>query len=335
MTDILTKLRDRALFRMKAFGQVPRRLYDELDYIHDNGGAEVLLLVSDLVRHLKSQGIHTSPGYGFTPCSLLCYGLGITDVDPMKWGLPFERFTRSFCQKNALWIETGTGGFEKAMEFLNCRCDYPVTLNPGNHLIVDIVFLDDPKFFTLHLGIAHNESLDILKILSASRTISPWNIDLDKKTLKIFIDGDTGDISGFSNMEQTRLIREFHPECFSDICLISSLYRPQALELIPELTRRKNENDVPSSGLSAADSVLMESYGALVYQEQAIQIEKILLRADENEAVQKLRKLAGMPFNSLYPKGHAIARTMMGVELAYYKSRVPSYYREVIEYLKK
>ena len=329
MIETINKLKDRAVFRLKAFGQVPQRLYDELDYVNDNGGADALMLISDLVRYLKSADIHVGPGYGYPTCSLLCYGLGITDIDPIRWGLPFERFTRSFNQKNDFWIETSEGGFAKALEFLNQRCDYPVSLNPGNNLVIDIVFLDDPQFFNLHLAITHNISLDIIRLLSRERTITPSKIDLDEKALEFFREGDTNDIYGFSGLEHKRLLKQFEPECFSDLYLFESLYRPEASKMIPEIIRRKTMNDIPATGIPDVDSVLMESYGALVYQEQAIKIEKILLREDENEKTAAVRKMMEVPFKSLYLKGHAISRTMMGVEMAYYKAKIPLRYREI------
>ena len=330
MTNIINKLKDRAVFRLKAFGgQVPRRLYDELDYINDHGGAEALLLLSDLVRHLKSKGIYVGPGYGYAPCSLLCYGLGITDIDPVRWGLPFERFTRSFKQENSFTIETSEGGFEKAMAFLNERCDYPVHLNPGNNLVIDIVFLDDPQFFNLHLGINCNTNLDIIKLLSKERTVKPSKIELDEKALKFFRDGETRDIRGYSNPDHIQILMQFQPECFSDIYLLDALYRPETAAIIPEVTRRKNEYDIPSTGIAEVDSVLMESYGFLVYQEQAILIEKILMRAEDSEATAKVREMLDVPIKNLYPKGHAIARTMQVVEMAYYKARIPKQYAEI------
>lgn len=329
MTDTINKPKDRAVFRLKAFGQVPNRLYDELDYVNDHGGADALLLLSDLVRHLKSEDIYVGPGYGYSTCSLLCYGLGITDIEPTRWGLPFERFTRSFNQNNEFWIETSEGGFEKAIEFLNHRCEYPISLNTEKKLVIDIVLPDDQQFFNLHLAITHNINLDIIKALSTERSVKPSKIELDKEALDFFRDGDTNDIYGFAGHEHQRLLGEFQPECFSDIYLFESLYRPDTLNLIQEIQRRKRENDIPATGLPEVDSILMESYGALVYQEQAIKIEKVLLNEDENEITGAVRKMLDVPFKSLYIKGHAISRTMMSVELAYYKARIPERYREI------
>lgn len=333
MTDTINKLKERAVFRLKAFGQVPSRLYDELDYVNDHGGADALLLLSDLVRHLKSENIYVGPGYGYSTCSLLCYGLGITDIESVRWGLPFEHFTNSFNQDNEFWIETSTGGFEKTVEFLNHRCEYPISIVPEKNHVIDIVLLDDQQFSNLHLAITHNINLDIIKALSAERTIKPSKIELDKKSLDFFRDGDTNDIYGFAGQEHQHLLKEFQPECFSDICLFETLYRHirhnGTLDMILEIQRRKRENDIPATGIPEVDSILMESYGALVYREQAIRIKQVLRSMDDDERVTAVKKMLDIPGVILYPKGHAISRTMMSVELAYYKARIPYRYKVI------
>ena len=333
MTDTINKLKDRAVFRLKAFGQVPSRLYDELDYVNDHGGADALLLLSDLVRHLKSENIYVGPGYGYSTCSLLCYGLGITDIEPVRWGLPFEHFTNSFNQDNEFWIETSTGGFEKTVEFLNHRCEYPISIVPEKNHVIDIVLLDDQQFSNLHLAITHNINLDIIKALSVERTIKPSKIELDQKALDFFRNGDTNDIYGFAGHEHQRLLEEFQPECFSDICLFETLYRHirhnGTLDMILEIQRRKREDDIPATGIPEVDSILMESYGALVYREQAIRIKQVLRSMDDDERVTAVKKMLDIPGVILYPKGHAISRTMMSVELAYYKARIPYRYKVI------
>ena len=47
------------------------------------------------------------------------------------------------------------------------------------------------------------------------------------------------------------------------------------------------------------------------------------------ERVTAVKKMLDIPGVILYPKGHAISRTMMSVELAYYKARIPYRYKEI------
>ena len=64
----------------------------ELKTIDDMGFNEYFLIVSDFVHYAKSQGIPVGPGRGSAAGSVVSYTLEITDVDPVKYGLYFERF---------------------------------------------------------------------------------------------------------------------------------------------------------------------------------------------------------------------------------------------------
>ncbi len=69
-----------------------QRLEYELDVVVKMGYAEYYLIVNDFISYAKSQGIPVGPGRGSGAGSLAAYCLGITDVNPIKYGLLFERF---------------------------------------------------------------------------------------------------------------------------------------------------------------------------------------------------------------------------------------------------
>lgn len=68
------------------------RLNYELSIIERMGFVDYYLIVADFIGYARSQGIMVGPGRGSGAASLAAYCLGITDVDPMKYGLLFERF---------------------------------------------------------------------------------------------------------------------------------------------------------------------------------------------------------------------------------------------------
>lgn len=68
------------------------RLAFELDTIHRMGFVDYFLIVHDFVAYAKAKGIAVGPGRGSGAGSLAAYCLGITGVDPMQYGLMFERF---------------------------------------------------------------------------------------------------------------------------------------------------------------------------------------------------------------------------------------------------
>ena len=68
------------------------RLEQELQIIQKTGFAGYFLVVWDFVSYARSRGIAVGPGRGSAAGSLVAYCLGITNLDPIKYGLLFERF---------------------------------------------------------------------------------------------------------------------------------------------------------------------------------------------------------------------------------------------------
>lgn len=68
------------------------RLDFELKTIHDMGYDDYFLIVWDFIRFAKERGIFVGPGRGSCGGSIVAYVLNITDVDPIKYELIFERF---------------------------------------------------------------------------------------------------------------------------------------------------------------------------------------------------------------------------------------------------
>jgi len=68
------------------------RLEYELSVIKQMGYVDYFLIVSDFIRYAKDRGIPVGPGRGSAAGSLVAYCLGITNIDPLKYNLLFERF---------------------------------------------------------------------------------------------------------------------------------------------------------------------------------------------------------------------------------------------------
>ena len=73
-------------------GTLLKRLEYELDVIHNMGYVDYFLIVWDFIHYAKSNGIAVGPGRGSAAGSVVSYSLGITDIDPMRYQLLFERF---------------------------------------------------------------------------------------------------------------------------------------------------------------------------------------------------------------------------------------------------
>ena len=85
------------------------RIEHELSVIKQTGYTSYFLIVWDVVRYAKENGFRVGPGRGSVVGSMVAYVLGITEVDPVRYGLIFERFLNSaragdfdidFCDEN-------------------------------------------------------------------------------------------------------------------------------------------------------------------------------------------------------------------------------------------
>ena len=68
------------------------RMNYELSVIEQTGFSSYYLIVSDFIRYARERGIRVGPGRGSVVGSLVAYLIGITNVDPLPYGLLFERF---------------------------------------------------------------------------------------------------------------------------------------------------------------------------------------------------------------------------------------------------
>ena len=72
--------------------EITERIEYELDVINSMGFASYFLIVGDLISYAKENKIRTGAGRGSAAGSIVSYCLGITGIEPLKYGLLFERF---------------------------------------------------------------------------------------------------------------------------------------------------------------------------------------------------------------------------------------------------
>lgn len=98
--DYLFNLCNKGLSRRLSINHISKDLYQvyfnrlgfELDVISKMGYEDYFLIVWDFIKYSKKNGILVGPGRGSAAGSLVAYSLGITEVDPIKFNLFFERF---------------------------------------------------------------------------------------------------------------------------------------------------------------------------------------------------------------------------------------------------
>ncbi|MBY7649573.1 MAG: DNA polymerase III subunit alpha [Candidatus Liberibacter europaeus] len=380
------------------------RLEFELDVIERMKFAGYFLIVSDFIQWAKSQNIPVGPGRGSGAGSVAAYALAITDIDPLRFSLLFERFLNpdrmsmpdfdiDFCQdrrdeviryvqnkygydKVAQIITFGSLQAKAALRDVGRALQMPysqvdricklVPNNPAHPVSLRQAMAEDNRFkeavledpsvdrlieISLKLeGLHRHASTHAAGIVIADRPLStlvPMYRDirsdmpvtqfnmkwvekaglvkfdfLGLKTLTVLqksIDllsrrGEIVDLSKISFDDQTtyKLLTEkgtlgifqlessgmrqalegMKPDCIEDIIALVSLYRPGPIDNISIYNNRKNGKQKIDSIHPLIDPILRETQGVIIYQEQVMQIAKLLSGYSLSEA-DVLRRAMG------------------------------------------
>jgi DNA polymerase-3 subunit alpha len=99
------------------------------------------------------------------------------------------------------------------------------------------------------------------------------NISLDdKKTFRLFSKGQTTGVFQFESAPMREYLKKLKPSCLSDLSAMNALYRPGPMDFIGEFIGRKFNRKKVVYLHPILESILKETYGVIVYQEQVIQI---------------------------------------------------------------
>ena len=181
----------------------------------------------------------------------------------------------------------------------------------------------------------------------------------DKATFKLLKAANTTAVFQLESRGMKDMLKQALPDCFEDIIALVALYRPGPMDLIPDFCRRKHGKQRVEYPHPATESILKETYGIAVYQEQVMQIAQVvagyslggadLLRRamgkkkkeemdaqravfiegalknnlNERQATELfdlLEKFAGYGFN----KSHAAAYALVAYHTAYLKAHYPA-----------
>jgi len=358
--------------------QYVERLKYELSVIKNMGFVDYFLIVYDYVLFAKKNNILVGPGRGSAAGSLVSYALGITEVDPIKYNLLFERFLnperismpdididfeytkrymvidyvkeRYGSDKVAPIMTFGTLGSKQVLrdvarvleydnnlinKFINnidakeslkdnmqkeiikkyfinypeLKKLYKIALkleglkrHISTHaagVVISSVLLDDVIPICLSnetmltgLTMEYLEELGLLKmdflalrnltiisnVLELIKENKGININLreidlnDENVFQIFKSADTEGIFQFESNGMKNVMQKLKPNCFTDLVAAVALFRPGPMQNIDSFIRRKEGKEKIDYLHPDLESVLKETYGIIVYQEQIMQI---------------------------------------------------------------
>ena len=364
------------------------RLEFELSVINKMNFGSYFLIVADFIKWAKAQDIPVGPGRGSGAGSVVAWSLEISDIDPIRFGLLFERFLNpdrvsmpdfdiDFCQdrrdevieyvkqkfgsdKVAHIITFGKLQARAALRDVGrvLQIPYPqvdkickmVPHNPANPITLkEAIDMDkelkkqgksDPnieKLISTSLkleGVNRHVSTHAAGVVIADRelvkvvalykdadsdmpivqyslkyaekiglvkfdflglktlTVISWTCKLiqqagikldiskialdDKRTYKMLSHGDCMGVFQFESSGMREAIKKIKPDHIDDLVALGSLYRPGPMDNIPSYISRKHGEEEIEYIHPLLEPVLKETYGIIVYQEQVMQIARIL-----------------------------------------------------------
>ncbi|MEZ5921785.1 MAG: DNA polymerase III subunit alpha [Parvularculaceae bacterium] len=380
------------------------RLKFELDIINRMGFPGYFLIVSDFIKWAKKHGVPVGPGRGSGAGSLVAWSLTITDLDPLRFGLLFERFLNpervsmpdfdiDFCQERrdeVIRYVQGKYGADRVAQIITFgklqaravlrdvgrvigmpfgqvdRLCKLVPANPANPVTLAEAIEVEPKLqeerdreesvaallekalkleglyrhasthaagvvigdrplqeltplyrdprsdmpatqynmkWVEPAGLVKFDFLGLKTLTVIERAaalvaksgahVDPQHLPLDdEKTFEMMGEGATVGVFQLESAGMRQTLRSMKPDCLEDIIALVSLYRPGPMENIPAYVERKQGRAAPDYLHPSLESVLEETYGVIIYQEQVMQIAQILSGYSLGEA-DLLRRAMG------------------------------------------
>ena len=362
------------------------RLDYELNTIKEMGYVDYFLIVWDFIKYARDNDIIVGPGRGSAAGSLVAYTLGITQLDPIRYDLLFERFLNpervsmpdidvDFCferRQEVIDYVVRKYGKDRVVQIvtfgtlaargvirdvgrvmdlpyamvdsiakmipqeLNITIDKALKVNSELHKLYEedeqVHTLIDmsrrleglPRHTSMHAaGVVISqkavdeyvplsrasdgsittqftmttlEELGLLKMdflglrtltviqnavrmaeKSSGKVIDMDTIDYnDKKVLDSLGTGRTDGIFQLESAGMKNFMKELKPQSLEDVIAGISLYRPGPMDFIPQYIRGKNNPETITYDCPELVTILEPTYGCIVYQEQVMQIVRVL-----------------------------------------------------------
>ena len=388
---------------------VSDRLKYELQIIRDRGASGYFLFLHDVVNTAQSKlGIWIGPGRGTAAGCLVCYCLGITKIDPLKYDLLFERFLNPDSTVFPdIDIDTENEGRECIISWLQQKygkeccaniakgkdlhlCGFVVADEPIRNLVsisTRVVEVSSDRRITLNCvqyndiqssGLIKFDFID-LETLTQMKEICELvkmkegeDLDIEKipqgdiKTMDLFRSGHTDDIFLFSSNDMKMWLQDFNPICFEDLTFLNCMYRPGSMDDIALVIKHKQSKKPIEYIIPCMESVLHNTYGIIVYQEQIMELSRLIADFSRSESAL-LRMAVGMFKKEMLPtlrnrfirggmkngypkaalkklwneiedkgrytfnKSHSVCYTWLAYQMAYLKANYPKEFAQVME----
>jgi len=162
----------------------------------------------------------------------------------------------------------------------------PLYMQPGSDSAVSQFDKDDVEAIGLvkfdFLGLATLTILELAKEFIKARRPQLKDFDYDRLPLddqrvyKLFSEGRTESVFQFESSGMQRMLKDARPTRIEDLFALNAMFRPGQMENIPSFCARKHGKEEVSYPHPLLETVLGETYGVMVYQEQVMQAAQVL-----------------------------------------------------------
>ena len=260
-----------------------RRLEQELDLIRTRNWEEPFTIAAEVVAWCRANSIAVGPGRGNACGSLVSWALGITEPDPLRHALYFERFVNPLrAALPAYQLDLGGRHFEDAVDHLlhahapratrvfaheSYGADYVAAIAIGLSDIRGQVLTKRQAVDAGHVV------LDLFGLRAINELDAANVLDIeDPEALAHLGAGYTDGIPWFDRMVPRRMLAEVQPTCFEELIAVTALDRPGPQAngtykryLEARITEAERTHPV-------VDRILANTHGVLLWQEQVMQI---------------------------------------------------------------
>jgi DNA polymerase-3 subunit alpha len=158
--------------------------------------------------------------------------------------------------------------------------EYIPTYGKNGDVITQIEGPDIETYGLVKFDFLGLETLNVIKkVLDAIGRDGDWleNIPMDDDSVyEMLRKGKTIGVFQIESEGMRKTLRSVQPTCFDDIIAIVALYRPGPMQYLETYGNRKHGKDVPAYPHPKAEEVLKSTYGIMVYQEQVMQLSRVL-----------------------------------------------------------
>src|SRR5437868_4445352 len=270
------------------------RLERELAVICQMGFAGYFLIVADFIRWAREHGVPVGPGRGSGAGSLVAYSLKITDLDPIRYDLLFERFLNpervslpdfdiDFCmdgRDRVIEYVAEKYGRERVSQIITygTMAAKAVVRDVGRVLGMAYGYVDRiAKLIPFELAVALLNRARPPEALPLAMSALPMD---DAPTYALLKSCRTTAVFQLESRGMKDLIRRLQPDGFEYIVALVALFRPGPLQsgMVDDFINRKHApREAPIDYLHPSLApVLKPTYGVILYQEQVMQIAQVL-----------------------------------------------------------